>query len=256
MSILAAFFCVIGGTALAGDLELATLLGRPDATQSFVSETLRRSIPLTTAEPEGGFTTEIYSVLHRHGAPRTLAVEVLEARGAATVAALEQAMATAVAEVPVILNVMGSGDYAADCTRMAAYPQTIFVWVAGNEGRRIQPGTEEAERCSAPNILRVAPLNMASQEIPESANVGVSVRLAAPGVNIPVTGPHGRIALRSNGSVAAALVAARLATIAQTKGPSARGADLIRAFFETETTSNPALEDKVESGRVWLGAPL
>ncbi len=238
--------------AHAQSLELATLLGRPDSSQAFVSRTLAKSVALTSGQPELDFTTEMFSVLYRNGAPRTAAIEILESTGAITEQAWEQGIWAATLEAPVVLNVVGNSDMGSICVRMAEYVETAFVFVAGNDARRILPDSDEALHCSSGNILRVAPLNVATLQIPEFTNVGASVRLAAPGVNIAVTGPGGRVGRRSNGSVAAALVAARLAVLAR-ENPTLRGARLIERFFEEETTLIPALQEKVESGRAWLG---
>jgi hypothetical protein len=160
---------------------------------------------------------------------------------------LQAGLNAAAARSPVVLNVLGGAENETLCQAMAQNNRAAYVWVAGSNAQLLDPTHEPS--CSAPNILRVAPYNQISGQFLSSSNYGGSVRLAAPGFNVPVLGPQGRALRMSGGSVAAALAGAQLAVFAR-ENPSLAGGDLITQFLAKKTRVESSFAPYVQDGRV------
>lgn len=234
--------------ALAFAADLATVSGCPDGTQPFVQRMLAQRILVGSATGSADQqTTWVYSILRDAHVASAVSVEVLNAAGAASNEDLRRALGIAAAQdAPVVFT--NAGPLGNDlCILMGRSRDIAYVVVAGGESTEISAAERPA--CAAGNILFVTALDQRTYELESFANWGPGlVRVAAPAHRVGVVGVGGHAFQVSNGSVAAALVAGRLAVYARDR--EARGAMLVARFLSDATVPVPALRSRVQNGRV------
>jgi subtilisin family serine protease len=175
---------------------------------------------------ENGHGTHVSGIADAHGNDakgiagvswntRVLPVRVMDANGSGTEANIAAGMAYAVAHGARVINAsLGGPDPSQAITDViAASPQTLFVFAAGNDGSNddVTPTYPCAD--SAPNVVCVAATD-ASDQLASWSNYGVStVDLAAPGDGIWSDWPNGGLTALSGTSMAAPHVAGAAALL-------------------------------------------
>jgi hypothetical protein len=237
--------------ALANSNELAVILGSPDPSMDFVNKLVqnRVSIPIDSSY-DTDITTGLYSILAREGAENVVAIEVLSESGSTTEFNVLLALQKASAVAPVVFlplrGGMGSNGHA--CRVMAKASNIAFVFPVGSDGSDTAVDLQTESHCFAKNILLVASMNQFTKTLTHFTDFGKGVRLAAPGIQIPVTLPGGRVISRSGVTPPGAFAAAQLSIFARSL-PELKGADLIESFLKNETTELITLKGKVEGNR-------
>ncbi|MBI3556309.1 MAG: S8/S53 family peptidase [Deltaproteobacteria bacterium] len=229
--------------------QIATLLGRPDSAQSFVREIVKESVSLGgNTSYEQDWTTQLYSILAGRGVRDAISFEVIEAEGGVSNELLLKGFDQAAAKAPVVMTAVGgsSEQNNALCAYLSRHAEAAFVLAAGKSGYEIGEGAEP--NCSARNILRVAALGRDRKHLMPSSNFGYTIRIAAAGEEIPVTGVGGRSTRLTGTSPAAAVVAAEIAKFAA-RSPALDAAGLINRFLRLRTVRVPELDGKIEGAR-------
>lgn len=247
----------LGVSAIAGASEIATLLGRPDATQDFVQRTLKESLSVDAgyADPEVEHSTHTFSLLDRGGVREITNVEVLSLPGVSTRDLVVQGLRSGARKAGVVLAPLGPtyGSSAGALCAALDNSDTVYVFPAGNEAQSLDSRVAENPDCFRENVIRVAALDEAGVGLAFFSNFGKQVEVAAPGTKIPVVGPGGEMTAITGSSLASTLVAARLVDFAR-QHSDLRGAPLARAFLAAETQALPSLEGKIAGARA-LSAP-
>lgn len=231
--------------------QLATVGGCPNMTLPFVSKMVVDRFTFVGDNCEQDLSTKLYSILEKEGVSATMAVSVVTREGSTDLRTLADGMRVAaqMGKAPVVMVPMGGLAYINElmCEVMEDYPDVAFVTAMGNQGV-LQDGTHEP-KCASPNILRVAALAKNGRRLLAPTDFGATARIAAPGYKLKTLGENGARRTLSGNTAATAEVAGRLAVFAE-KNTGLRGAELIRAFLETETIQVPALNGMIENSRV------
>jgi subtilisin family serine protease len=175
---------------------------------------------------ENGHGTHVSGIADAHGNDakgiagvswntRLIPVRVMDANGSGTEANIAAGMAYAVAHGARVINASLGGPDPSQAISdvIAASPQTLFVFAAGNDGSNddVTPTYPCAD--SAPNVVCVAASD-ASDQLTSWSNYGLStVDLAAPGDGIWSDWPGGGLNVLSGTSMAAPHVAGAAALL-------------------------------------------
>jgi hypothetical protein len=247
----AAIGLIISLTTSAFAAPLATVLGRPDATQEFVSRLIKSKISLLESDDyEADFSTGLYSILAGQGITETISIEVMPSNGGVSFGrGLEAVRAAGLSGAPVVFWILrGETGYNEPlCREMASFPEVAFVFPSGSDGQGEALNPQSEPHCLAKNILFVTAFDEEAGELAPFSNYGQGVRLAAPGVDIAMTGAGGNQYKRTGVTPALAFAAAQLSVYERTHA-NLRGAALFESFLENGTRSLPALLERVEGG--------
>jgi hypothetical protein len=237
----------VGATA-ARAADIVTLLSTPDHAQTFVDELLVGS-PTYLAQPatpaDVDRATRALSALKELGIGTVYNLEV-GAGGAADAGAVGRALHDFGGMANTVWLAFG-GKSEALCAAMASHPKLAFVWLAGEDGRAIDPLKEPS--CKAGNILRVAALASSGAELSAGSSFGPTVRIAAAGGGLATVGAGGVAADAPAQLAAAARVAAALSTFGLC-GCYDDGEDEITNFLREQTHVVRSLAGAVEGERV------
>ena len=227
--------------------ELVTFDSSPDLAVGSVARLVAGSVDMSggSSTPElVDSSTQLMDFLYTQGVPTVFNV-ISTTDGMIPAERLGRAIPAYAALARVAL-VRFEGESNAFCKLFASMPSVAFVWVSGGGAHAIDPVEEAA--CSAPNILRVAPLTLDQTDLVSRSNFGPTVRVAAIGEGVSAAGQNGLLSVMDPASAAVARVAARLVDQAAC-GCYRSGGELIDAFLATGTVVIDSLRAKVAGGR-------
>lgn len=238
---------IFSSQAIAGS-NLTLILGAPNQELSAISSSIDSIKTIGDGPYEVGFSTEITSLIFLRQFSPSHILSALKPDGSISRDLLFRAIALAANQSPLVLNLFGSEIPDATCNQMKAHPQTVFIFPAGVGGSQMDG--ENNHPCASANIIRVAPLNSEGTDLLPGSNFGQSVHLGAPGSRIPVIDRHGNFKYRSDGFVAATIVALSLSQYIQERSHLHNVTESISNFFNDQTTTNPQLSSKIRDGRI------
>lgn len=227
--------------------ELVTFDSSPDLTVGHISRLVAGSIDMSGGSAAPALvdsSTQLMDFLYTQGVPTVFNV-IATTDGMIPAERLGRAIPAYGALARVAL-VRFEGESNTFCKLFASMSSVAFVWVAGGGAHAIDPVEEAA--CSAPNILRVAPLRLDQTDLVSRSNFGPTVRVAAIGEGVNAAGQNGIVAAMDPASAAVARVAARLVDQAAC-GCYRSGGELIDAFLASGTVVVDSLRGKIAGGR-------
>jgi hypothetical protein len=202
-------------------------------------------------------STEVYSILADQGVNQTVSIETMSADFTTTLSdSIEAIRVIDYSKAAVVLWIFRgeTGNNERFCREMSERPHLAFVFPAGSDGEGHAIDPEQEPHCLAKNILFVAALDQDRDRLASFSNYGTAVRLAAPGINIPVVGQGGIRSTRSGVTPALAFAAAQLSVYEQAH-PDLRGETLIESFLKHATLTLPDLKGKIEGSRAIKSSP-
>jgi hypothetical protein len=233
---------VVALSVQAENFDIATVMGKPS---EIVSNAIIAEHVLWQRDRQiDESSTFSYSILKRLGIEKAFSIEAMK-NGAMGYSDFWRGLIVGASKARVVFTIIGPV-LERLCAVLADYPDTAYVIVAGNDAMRLEP--EANPSCLARNILRVAALDQNTNDLMSFANWGELVRIAAPASHIAVENIDGSPSFRTGTTMAASLVAGRLASFAKAH-PDLKGAVLIDQFLAENSVVLPALLGKVEAGR-------
>lgn len=154
---------------------------------------------------------------------------------------------SAIQKAPIVFMAMGPlFNEDLSCSIFSQHQNTVFVITPGSDGVFLD--LKDAPSCKAKNILITAALDQDKQELLYSSNFGPYIRVAAPGIKIPVTNNDGTATTMSGTTAAGCQVAGELVRYARNYSHLS-GADLVELFLRDRTIVLPKLAGKVDQSR-------
>jgi hypothetical protein len=241
----------ISGLSLAAErLSVGVILGRPDASLSFIQKMVKESLSLDVEgnNYEINWTTQLLSILSKEGVDNILQVEAVSEFGSMSNDLMGKALQLASERSNIVFVPIG-GSFENEnemCLYASKLTNSVFIFTAGMEGSFIDEGSIPA--CLSPNMIRVAALNRAHSDLLPHSNFGLAIQLAAPGEKIEVTGAGGVTGTISSAAAASAFVTGELSKF-QMSHPILFGHALIEGFYFERTVSLPVLLGRIRDGR-------
>lgn len=244
--------CFFLTSAYAYQAEVAIVLSLPDANQSFVSDILKESLELAPGVPDNDlkhFATGGYYFLSKNGAQSAVAVQVLaSSESALSNSDVTSGLKVAAEKAAIVINPFGPMSESL-CSAMKAHSDVVFLFGIGSGAGRAD--SKSYPSCASKNILVVAGLNAALNDLALNQTQSDLIRVSGPYADLKAVGLNGQPLKMSSRYFTMSFVAGKLANLLR-KNPSLKGAALVDKFLKDETVELPNLVGKVGETRALL----